>query len=51
MMRSPVLHDALASVISIPRQGMSTWMMQYMSNSASAKIQQVYADEIMTQQI
>ena len=49
MMKSPVLYDALAGFLLIARQGMSTWLMQSMSNSASAILQQDYADEIVKQ--
>ena len=48
---SPCLHDMRASFMSITGQGLSAWMMQSMSNSASAEKQQQYADKIMKQQM
>ena len=51
MTKSPGLHDGVAGFLSIGRLGMLTWMIQSMSNLASAEMQQQYVDEIMKQQI
>ena len=49
--KSPALQEALAGFLSISGQGMSAWMMQSMSNSASEEIKKEYAIEMMKQQI